>query len=243
MLYALDQINADRKLLADIRLGALVLDTCSNPSYALEQSMKFVRSFMGEEKVRTHLHTWNNFVSRNRKLTFFISHFFKKKWKDKFYFWPGKFAKRDLSLTGKGDPPSFSYLHIHYLVTSQVDTRPSSMFGQPIFPADPPLHIDSVDLFLAQRERENTLRQRCGYCQKIMIFENLSLHYVKGLWISQRGNHRKSSYCKMCTTQLGLDFLLLLQRCKTNQTTLWWTVQKLTPSSAIDFQVFFSQKK
>jgi hypothetical protein len=27
----------------------LILDTCSNPSYALEQSMQFVRSFMGDQ--------------------------------------------------------------------------------------------------------------------------------------------------------------------------------------------------
>ena len=49
MLYALDQINSDSGLLPDIDLGALILDTCSNPSYALEQSMQFVRSFMGEQ--------------------------------------------------------------------------------------------------------------------------------------------------------------------------------------------------
>ena len=49
MLYALDQINADPNLLPNINLGALILDTCSNPSYALEQSMQFVRSFMGDQ--------------------------------------------------------------------------------------------------------------------------------------------------------------------------------------------------
>ena len=49
MLYALDQINADPNLLPNIDLGALILDTCSNPSYALEQSMQFVRSFMGDQ--------------------------------------------------------------------------------------------------------------------------------------------------------------------------------------------------
>ena len=65
MLYALDEINNDSMLLPDIRfinistfvvyviiiiiiiimisLGAVVLDTCSNPSYALEQAMEFVR--------------------------------------------------------------------------------------------------------------------------------------------------------------------------------------------------------
>ena len=49
MLYALDQINEDPQLLPALQLGALILDTCSNPSYALEQSMQFVRSFMGEQ--------------------------------------------------------------------------------------------------------------------------------------------------------------------------------------------------
>ena len=49
MLYALDQINQDPHLLPNITLGALILDTCSNPSHALEQSMQFVRSFMGDQ--------------------------------------------------------------------------------------------------------------------------------------------------------------------------------------------------
>ena len=64
MLYALDEINNNSMLLPGIRfiniitfvvvviiiiifimisLGAVVLDTCSNPSYALEQAMEFVR--------------------------------------------------------------------------------------------------------------------------------------------------------------------------------------------------------
>ena len=43
MLYALDEINADPSILPNISLGAVVLDTCSNPSYALEQAMEFVR--------------------------------------------------------------------------------------------------------------------------------------------------------------------------------------------------------
>jgi len=47
MLYAIDQINEDPSLLPDIVLGAHILDTCSNPSYALEQSMQFVRTKMG----------------------------------------------------------------------------------------------------------------------------------------------------------------------------------------------------
>jgi len=51
MLYALDQINNDNSLLPNITLGALILDSCSNPSYALEQSMQFVRSFMGDQVI------------------------------------------------------------------------------------------------------------------------------------------------------------------------------------------------
>ncbi|XP_023336258.1 metabotropic glutamate receptor 6 isoform X2 [Eurytemora carolleeae] len=46
MLYALDEINASPHLLPNIRLGALILDTCSNPSYALEQAMEFVKAHM-----------------------------------------------------------------------------------------------------------------------------------------------------------------------------------------------------
>ena len=44
MLFAIEQINNDSHLLPDIELGALILDTCSNDNYALEQSLKFVHS-------------------------------------------------------------------------------------------------------------------------------------------------------------------------------------------------------
>ena len=37
------QINSDQRILPNLSLGAVVLDTCSNPSYALEQAMEFVR--------------------------------------------------------------------------------------------------------------------------------------------------------------------------------------------------------
>ena len=50
MLYALDEINADPTILPNISLGAMILDTCSNPSYAFEQSMEFVRAFMDSTK-------------------------------------------------------------------------------------------------------------------------------------------------------------------------------------------------
>jgi metabotropic glutamate receptor 2/3 len=44
MLFAIEQINNDKQLLPGIELGALVLDTCSDDNYALEQSLRFVRS-------------------------------------------------------------------------------------------------------------------------------------------------------------------------------------------------------
>jgi hypothetical protein len=44
MLFAIEQINQDRYLLPGIELGALILDTCSDDNYALEQSLRFVRS-------------------------------------------------------------------------------------------------------------------------------------------------------------------------------------------------------
>ena len=48
-MYALDQINADGEVLRGIRLGAHILDTCSNSEYALEQAMRFVK--LGDERV------------------------------------------------------------------------------------------------------------------------------------------------------------------------------------------------
>ena len=51
MLYALDEINADPRILPNISLGAVVLDTCSNPSYALEQAMEFVRRALQSFKI------------------------------------------------------------------------------------------------------------------------------------------------------------------------------------------------
>lgn len=48
MLYVLDQINADTELLPNTTLGALILDSCSSDTYALDQSMEFVRSYMNQ---------------------------------------------------------------------------------------------------------------------------------------------------------------------------------------------------
>lgn len=44
MLYALDKINADSNLLPGIKLGGILLDTCSSSTYALNQSLEFIRA-------------------------------------------------------------------------------------------------------------------------------------------------------------------------------------------------------
>jgi len=46
MLYAIDQINADPTLLPGISLGCHILDTCLRDTYALEQSLEFIRPYM-----------------------------------------------------------------------------------------------------------------------------------------------------------------------------------------------------
>ena len=44
MLFTIDHINRNRSLLAGIKLGAHVLDTCSHETYALDQSLEYVRA-------------------------------------------------------------------------------------------------------------------------------------------------------------------------------------------------------
>lgn len=44
MLFAIDRINQDNRLLPNVKLGAIILDTCSSDSYALNQSLEFVRA-------------------------------------------------------------------------------------------------------------------------------------------------------------------------------------------------------
>ncbi|XP_026504717.1 metabotropic glutamate receptor 3 isoform X1 [Terrapene carolina triunguis] len=44
MLFAIDEINRDNYLLPGIKLGVHILDTCSRDTYALEQSLEFVRA-------------------------------------------------------------------------------------------------------------------------------------------------------------------------------------------------------
>ena len=44
MLFTIDHINSNKHVLPDITLGANVLDTCSRATYALEQSLEYVRA-------------------------------------------------------------------------------------------------------------------------------------------------------------------------------------------------------
>lgn len=46
-ILALDRINEQSDFLRGYKLGALILDSCSNPSYALNQSLDFVRDMIG----------------------------------------------------------------------------------------------------------------------------------------------------------------------------------------------------
>lgn len=48
MMYALDQVNNNAELLPNITLGSLIIDSCSSDTYALEQSMEFVRYYMNQ---------------------------------------------------------------------------------------------------------------------------------------------------------------------------------------------------
>lgn len=48
MLYAVDEINKSPDLLPNVTLGTLIIDSCSSDTYALEQSMEFVRSYMNQ---------------------------------------------------------------------------------------------------------------------------------------------------------------------------------------------------
>lgn len=44
MMYAIDRINNNKDILPNISLGVHILDTCSRDTYALNQSLQFVRA-------------------------------------------------------------------------------------------------------------------------------------------------------------------------------------------------------
>lgn len=46
MLYAIDKINSDRKILPNISLGAHILDTCLRDTVGLEQSLEFIKTHL-----------------------------------------------------------------------------------------------------------------------------------------------------------------------------------------------------
>lgn len=46
MLYAIDRINKNRRILRGIKLGVHILDTCLRDTYALERSLEFIKAHM-----------------------------------------------------------------------------------------------------------------------------------------------------------------------------------------------------
>ncbi|CAD5124656.1 unnamed protein product [Dimorphilus gyrociliatus] len=46
MFFTLEEINNKQDLLPNITLGARIIDTCSRDTYAVEQSMDFIRASM-----------------------------------------------------------------------------------------------------------------------------------------------------------------------------------------------------
>lgn len=48
MLYAVDKVNNDKNLLPNTTIGVNILDTCSRDTYALNQSLQFVRSALND---------------------------------------------------------------------------------------------------------------------------------------------------------------------------------------------------
>jgi hypothetical protein len=46
LLYTVDNINKNEALLPGIKLGVLALDTCDSHTYAMEQSLDFVKGSM-----------------------------------------------------------------------------------------------------------------------------------------------------------------------------------------------------
>ncbi|GFX59924.1 metabotropic glutamate receptor 6 [Trichonephila clavipes] len=46
LLFTIKKINADPSILPGIRLGILALDSCDSATYALEQSLDFIKGFI-----------------------------------------------------------------------------------------------------------------------------------------------------------------------------------------------------
>lgn len=55
MLFAIDEINKDDYLLPGVKLGVHILDTCSRDTYALEQSLEFVRASLTKVDEAEHM--------------------------------------------------------------------------------------------------------------------------------------------------------------------------------------------
>lgn len=86
MLFALDEINNNHDLLPNTTIGALVLDSCSSDTYALDQTMEFVRSYMNQVKKKVKKKTINylfyHFFNLSINIYFFFLYtFFFFSWK------------------------------------------------------------------------------------------------------------------------------------------------------------------
>ena len=49
MLFALDEINSNEKILPGIKLGAIAIDSCDNPIQAAEKTLPLLKCFMREK--------------------------------------------------------------------------------------------------------------------------------------------------------------------------------------------------
>ena len=54
LLFTLDEINADQKLLPNITLGVIVLDTCDSPLHTAEQVVDLLQGFMYRKVKNIH---------------------------------------------------------------------------------------------------------------------------------------------------------------------------------------------
>uniref|UniRef100_A0A1A9WYC5 G-protein coupled receptors family 3 profile domain-containing protein n=1 Tax=Glossina brevipalpis TaxID=37001 RepID=A0A1A9WYC5_9MUSC len=67
MLYAVDRINNDQSILPNITLGVHILDTCSRETYALNQSLQFVRASLNQNLDTSAFECSNNEKPHLRK--------------------------------------------------------------------------------------------------------------------------------------------------------------------------------